>query len=261
MTKILFLLATVTFLSACGSNSIIQSITVSSVVDTEQNQWVHMDSKIKMGSLQFPAITIPILNPKNGTELLGKVSLAPGADGLNLLSVQANLNQLHNNALAQDRLLPNGDQIPIAGMDGVVSVKISDRSKVYVGANSTQFLVGLALVIPAFDSIGKYLPGAALFLPLPQGSKVDGAAGVFTGSSGQNGIGIFILTPNTIQLNKGNGLAVMKMASSRGISGSSSSAVESKATAVISDENSSKNSNLKRSLYFMSLKSQVLSIK
>ena len=75
MTKILFLLATVTFLSACGSNSILQSITVSSVVDTEQNQWVQFDSKLKMGALQFPALTLPILNPRNTTELLGKVSL------------------------------------------------------------------------------------------------------------------------------------------------------------------------------------------
>lgn len=258
MTKILFLLATVTFLSACGSSSIIQSITVSSVVDTDQNQWVHMDSKIKMGSLQFPATTIPILNPRNPGELFGKVSLAPGADGLNLLSIQANLNQLHNNALLQDRLLPNGDQIPIAGMDGVVSVKISEKSKVYIGASSTQFLVGLALVIPAFDSIGKYLPGAALFLPLPKESKVDGTAGVFTGSAGQNGLGIFVLTPNTIQFNKSQGLA-MKMTASRSVSVSSS--VESKASAVISNENSEQNSSLKRSLYFMSLRSQVLSIK
>ncbi|GEM_PF-1660032 len=254
MTKILFLLATVTFLSACGSNSIIQSITVSSVVDTEQNQWVQMDSKIKMGSLQFPAVTIPIINPRNATELLGKVSLAPGADGLNLLSVQANLNQLHNNALVQDQLLPNGDQIPISGMNGVVSVKISEKSKVYIGASSTQFMVGVALVIPAFDSIGKYLPGAALFLPLPKESKVDGVAGVFTGSNNQNGLGLFILTPNTIQINKSNSLA--KMAAMN-----RSTATETKAVAVTSDENSAENSSLKRSLYFMSLKSQVLSIK
>jgi hypothetical protein len=172
MTKIIFLLATVMLLSACGSNSIIQSITVSSVVDTEQNQWVNLDSKIKMGSLQFPALTLPILNPKNSSELLGKVSLAPGVDGLNLLSIQANLNQLKNNALTQDRLLPNGALIPIAGMEGVVSIKINERSKIYIGANATQFLVGLALVIPAFDSIGNYIPGASLFLPLPKESKV-----------------------------------------------------------------------------------------
>lgn len=261
MTKIIFLLATVTFLSACGSNSIIQSITVSSVVDTEQNQWVHMDSKIKMGSLQFPAVTIPILNPRDATELLGKVSLAPGADGLNLLSVQANLNQLHNNALVQDQRLPNGDQIPISGMTGVVSVKISEKSKVYIGASSTQFMVGLALVIPAFDSIGKYLPGAALFLPLPNESKIDGVGGVFTGSNNQNGLGLFILTPNTLQLNKSNSLAMHNGVAMKMAVKNRSAASETKAVAVKSDENSAENSSLKRSLYFMSLKSQVLSIK
>lgn len=254
MAKIIFLLATVTLLSACGSNSIIQSITVSSVLDSEQNQWVHMDSKIKMGSMQFPAVTIPILNPRNASELLGKVSLAPGADGLNLLSVQANLNQLLNNALVQDQLLPNGDHIPISGMNGVVSVKISEKSKIYIGASSTQFMLGLALVIPAFDSIGKYVPGAALFLPLPKESKVDGVAGVFTGSNNQNGLGLFILTPNTIQLNRSNGLTKMA-ALNRTV------AADPKAVAITSDENSTENSSLKRSLYFMSLKSKVLSIK
>jgi hypothetical protein len=251
MTKIIFLLATVMLLSACGSNSIIQSITVSSVVDTEQNQWVNLDSKIKMGSLQFPALTLPILNPKNSSELLGKVSLAPGVDGLNLLSIQANLNQLKNNALTQDRLLPNGALIPIAGMEGVVSIKINERSKIYIGANATQFLVGLALVIPAFDSIGNYIPGASLFLPLPKESKVDGVAGAFTGAgSGQNGLGLFILTPNTIPLNKNKAttLAMRTPAS------------KSKASVVVSDESSSKSNSLKRSLYIMSLQSQVLTV-
>lgn len=257
MTKIIFLLATVTFLSACGSNSIIQSVTVSSALDPEQNQWVQMDSKIKMGSLRFPAVTIPILNPKNVTELLGKVSLAPGVDGLNLLSVQANLNKLHSNALGQDQLLPNGDVIPISGMAGVVSVKISEKSKIYIGMSSTQFMVGLALVIPAFDSIGKYIPGAALFLPLPMESKVDGVAGVFTGSNSQNGFGLFVLTPNTIHLSPSQRLAVNSMSATL----NRSAAAETPAIAVASDASRSENTALKRSLYFMSLKSQVLRIK
>lgn len=255
MTKILFLLVAISMLSACGSsNSLVQSITVSTSVDQNQNQWVNLDSKLKMGALQFPAMSIPIMNPKNVSEILGKVSLSPGVDGTNLLSVQANLNQLHNNALAQDNLLPNGNAIPISGMTGVLSVKIKDKSKVYIGANANQFMIGLALVLPAFDSIGKYLPGAGLFLPLPQDAKVNGVAGVFTGGEGQNGLGLFIVTPNTIQAPSTSRVSSkMAMSSAQGQS-------QTQAQFVVSDENSSKNNSLKRSLYFLSMKRQVLTV-
>ncbi len=255
MTKILFLLSSVLFLSACGSNSIIQSITVSSTVDQDQNQWVNLDSKIKLGALTFPSLSLPIFNPKNPGEVLGKVSLSTGIDGSNQLSVQANLNKLKGNALAQDRLLPNGDQIPISGMDGVVSIKIKDSSKIFVGANATQFMVGLALVIPAFDSIGKYIPGgASLFFPMPAASKINGVAGVFTGGQGQNGLGLFVLTPNTIQLNAKSTLA-MKLASSQSFESTQV------AQAVASDPTSSNSNFIKRSLYYLSLNPHTLNVK
>lgn len=258
MTKILFLLATISLLSACGgSNSLIQSITVTTATDQNQNQWVNLDSKLKLGALQFPALSIPIVNPKNSSELLGKVSLAPGADGSNLLSVQANLNQLHGNALAQDKLLPNGNSIPISGMDGVFSVKIKDKSKIYIGASATHFMIGLALAMPAFDSVGKFLPGAGLFLPLPKESKIDGVAGVFTGFAGQNGIGLFVLTPNTIRTNPTSNIATkMSMSGSMSVS----NLADSKAQMVVSDQSSYKTNSLKRALYFLSLKRQVLTV-
>ncbi len=255
MTKILFLLSSVLFLSACGSNSIIQSITVSSTVDQDQNQWVNLDSKIKLGALTFPSLSLPIFNPKKPGEVLGKVSLSTGIDGSNQLSVQANLNNLKGNALAQDKLLPNGDQIPISGMDGVVSIKIKDSSKIFVGANATQFMVGLALVIPAFDSIGKYIPGgASLFFPMPAASKINGVAGVFTGGQGQNGLGLFVLTPNTIQLNT-KGTLAMKL--SRSQSGESTRVAQ----AVASDPTSTTSNSIKRSLYYMSLSPHTLNVK
>lgn len=250
MTKIIFLLATAMFLSACGSGSIVQSITVSSVVDTEQNQWVNLDTKLKMGALQFPAVTIPILNPKNATELLGKVSLAPAADGLSSLTVQANLSQLKNNAINRDGLLPNGDSIPIAGMDGVVSVNISGKSKVYIAANNNQFMIGLALVISGMDSIGKWVPGASLFLPLPADSKVNGVAGVFAGGQGQSGLGIFILTPNTIQTKQRLALKMEKAQSVSNVT----------AKALVSNQNSTEASEIKRQLYLLSQKRKVLTI-
>lgn len=260
MTKILFLFGMTLFLSACGgSNSIIQSITVSSTVDQDQNQWVNVDSKIKLGALRFPSLTLPIFNPKNPTEVLGKVALANGVDGTNQLSVQANLNKLKGNALTQDRLLPNGNQIPISGMDGVLSIKIKDISKIYIGANASQFMVGIALVIPVFDSIGSYLPGGFnLFLPLPQESKVDGVAGVFTGAQGKNGLGLFIITPNTIQKSTERALSLKlaQASSSQSVTQSAGSA-----KAVVSDPTSSKGNALKRSLYYLSLNPHVLDIK
>lgn len=255
MTKILFLCVSVLLLSACGSNSIIQSITVTSTVDQEQNQWVNLDSTIRLGAMKFPSLTLPIVNPKNPSQNLGKVSLSQRMDGSNLLSVQANLNQLKNNALTQDKYLPNGDQIPISGMDGVVSVKIKVSSKIYIGANSTQFLVGIALVIPVFDSVGKYVPGgASLFFPLPKESKIDGVGGVFTGGPGQNGLGLFVITPNTILLNS----KISSNSTNRQYEQAQS--VQS-FKALTSDLANSKSHSLKRSLYYLSLDPHVLSVK
>lgn len=255
MTKIIFLLGTAMFLSACGSNSIIQSITVSSTVDQEQNQWVNLDSKIKLGALTFPTVSLPILNPKNPGEILGKVALSKTFDGFNQLSVQANLNKLKGNAITLDRLLPNGDPIPISGLDGIVSIKIKDSSKIYIGANSNQFMIGLALVVPAFDSVGKYIPGgASLFLPLPKESKVNGVAGVFTGSQGQNGLGLFVLTPNTIQLNKSNILAMK-------VTQAPAAASTETVSAIVSDQTTLKSNALKRSFYNLSLNPSVLTVR
>lgn len=254
MTKILFLLGTVSLLSACGSNSIVKSITVTTVMDTEQNQWVNIDSKLKLGSLQFPAVTIPIINPKNATELLGKISLAPAADGLNSLAIQANLNQLKNNAITRDSLLPNGANIPIAGMEGVVSVNISGKSKIYIGANDNQFMIGLALVMPGLDSALKYMSGASLFLALPKESQVNGVAGVFAGDQNRSGLGLFVLTPNTIQTLKKQSLALKADLQQ------SPSSRAATATPVISNENSDQANEIKRSLYFLSQKRKVLTI-
>ncbi len=258
MTKILFLLGTVMLLSACGSNSVIQSITVSTSVDQDQNQWVRMDSKIKLGALAFPSLSLPIFNPKNPTQVLGKVTLGMAADGSNSISVQANLNQLQGNALSTDKILPNGDQIPISGMEGVVSIKIKDNSKIFIGANSTQFMVGIAVVIPEFDSIGKYVPGgASLFFPMPRESNVTGAGGVFTGSAGQNGLRLFIITPNTVQLNTKTSLAL----NSTETKSMAFRSVLEPAKVVLSDLTTSKSNSLKRSLYNLSLTPQTLNIR
>lgn len=267
--KGLLLVAMMAALSACGnSNSIVEKVTVKTNVDANQDTWVSMDSQLNMGALSFPALTIPIANPKFPSEILGSVSLQRSLEGKNVLQVSANLSEISKNQLSQDNLLPNGNILPVAGLDGVVSVKFNSASKVYIGGSSNSLMFGVALAIPLFDNVGKYLPGLNMFLPLPANSNIEGLGGVFTGSPGQSGIGLFVKVPNSINTNSKTTLATSALKTNTITTANVSdklsklqapSAVNMKF--IASDENSSKNQSLKRMLLNLSLQKRTLSVK
>lgn len=257
--KGLLLVATVATLSACGnSNSIVEKVTVKTSVDANQDTWVSMDSQLNMGALSFPALTIPIANPKYPSELLGSVSLQRSLEGKNVLQVNANLSEISKNQFSQDNLLPNGNTIPVAGLDGVVAVKFNSASKVYIGGSSNSLMFGVALAIPLFDNVGKYLPGLNMFLPLPTNSNIEGLGGVFTGNSGQSGIGLFVKVPNSISINTSPSLVASNVSAKVAIQQTASA---SAMKFIPSDENSSKNQNLKRMLLNLSLQKRTLTVK
>lgn len=273
--KGLLLVATVATLSACGNtSSLVEKVSVKTNVDANQDTWVTMDSQLNMGALSFPALTIPIANPKFPSEMLGSVSLQRTLDGKNVLEVSANLSEISKNKFTQDNLLPNGSAIPVAGLDGVIAVKFNTASKVYIGGSANSIMFGVALAIPLFDNVGKYLPGLNMFLPLPTQSGIEGLGGVFTGATGLSGLGLFVKVPNTININSANTLAA---ASTSSLSVNSASAapdlsgakaisakVVSSASSmkfISSNENTSANKNLKRMLLNLGLQKRTLTVK
>ncbi|MCB0370435.1 MAG: hypothetical protein KDD45_13675 [Bdellovibrionales bacterium] len=279
LIKGFLLVATIASLSACGNSSVVQQVTVTTHQDNNQDMWVSLNSQLNMGSLIFPALTIPIINPKYPSEILGTVNLQRTLDGKNVLAVDANISQISSNQFSSDNLLPNGNAIPVAGLSGVVAVNFNSRSKVYLGGDSNSLMFGVALAIPLFDNIGQYLPGVNMFFALPTNSQVTGLGGVFTGTSGQNGIGLFVQVPNTISSlgtnlaanqNSTSTLSTNKVASLTKlstVSESSASDVAQKNNAsssmrFISSSGSSKDSMaLKGMLYNLSLKRKTLSFK
>ncbi|OFZ18193.1 MAG: hypothetical protein A2Z20_11745 [Bdellovibrionales bacterium RBG_16_40_8] len=225
-------------ISACGgSKSILKSITVKTDTDSSQNAWVQMDATLNMGGLKFPALSLPIASPNDPRVILGQIQLQTTLDGNNIISADVNVTEIAKYRLGQDSRLPNGGQIPVGGLNGVVAARFGGNSKVYIGSTDKQIVMGVAIAIKEFDSISRYLPGANLFLPFSAKQKVNGLAGVFTGSqSGTSGIGIFFEVPNTV---------------------TSTSSAKFLATG----ENSSEGIALQGQLYQLSRKSKVVNIK
>lgn len=268
--KGLFLVATVATLSACGNtSSLVEKVSVKTNVDANQDTWVTLDSQLNMGALSFPALTIPIANPKFPSEMLGSVSLQRTLDGKNVLEVSANLSEISKNKFTQDNLLPNGSAIPVAGLDGVIAVKFNTASKVYIGGSSNSIMFGVALAIPLFDNVGKYLPGLNMFLPLPTQSGIEGLGGVFTGATGQSGLGLFVKVPNTININPSPSVASLQVNSAQSAPDLNSMAkISAKAVTstsnmkfITSDESTSANKNLKRMLLNLGLQKRTLTVK
>lgn len=274
--KLAMLFTVVAALSACGNNSIIEKVTVNTSQDNNQNVWVSMDTQLNMGGLSFPSLTIPIANPRFPKEILGKVTLQRTLEGKNNLLVDANLTEISNNQFANDNLLPNGNALPISGLNGVVSVRFNTSSKLYLGGSDTSMMFGVALAIPLFDSINKYIPGAStLFLNLPTGSQVDGLGGVFIGNTGSSGIGLFIKVPNSIIISSSQSLIAnlntnssanmqsLKTAKSMALNNQTSSFISNGKNLKFnsSDESSSKSIKMKQLLLNLSLQNKVLNIK
>lgn len=179
-------------LSACGKQgSLFQNVQVKS--DEANGQvWLSAQSEINLGSLQVAGVTIPIFNPKNPSELLGRVALQRSVDSKNIMLIEANLTALSRNQLQTGGTLPNGQPLPITGMP-IGSININGNSKFYIGAQNDTVVFGAAVAIKGFDEIGKYVPGVNLFFDIPASNGVSGVGGAFTGpQSGQNGLALFV---------------------------------------------------------------------
>lgn len=257
LLKVLFLFSVAIQITACGgggASSVLKSITVNVNTDAEQNQWVDMDASLAMGKMQFPAIQLPIVDPKSPTTILGELALQSTLTGENILSASVNLTAVLKRKMAQDNLLPNGTQIPVGGLTGVVGARVGGQSKVYIGTDGTQMMLGVAVAIREFDNIARFVPGINVFLPFSPGHAVNGLAGVFTGlQSGTSGLGIFLTVPNGVQMP----MTTLAQASA----GAAKTAMLSPIVYKPMNANSSKGSRLQNVLFDMSTHKINLTVK
>jgi hypothetical protein len=191
--KLVNIACLVVFISACGKDGgIFNSVKVTSEEENGQ-LWISAESEVNVGNLQFAAMTIPIMNPKNPSETLGRVTLQRSIDSKNMLLIDANLTALSKSQLQTNCNLPSGQPVPISGMAlGCVPFG-GANSRLYIGAQNNTIVLGAAVAISAFDNIGRYVPGVNLFWDIPSSNGVSAIGGAFTGpQAGQNGLALFM---------------------------------------------------------------------
>ena len=255
--------AIVALLTGCGSGSIVQSLKVDSEVDANNDTLVSLETNLNLGSLQFPALSLPVLNPKNSSEQIGSVSLSRSTSGFNTVTLEANASKILAGDIQASGKLPNGNSIPLTTTGGVATINLSSSSRLYLGGGSQPF-IGFAIVISQFDALGSYVSGYSLFLNLAQSLGLNGVAGVFSGGKGQNGIGLFVSIPNVASPTGGSPSQTLASSSAKMTSRQaqlSRSTNEDVLSFIATDENSSKSKRLKSALVDMSQRKTKLQVK
>ena len=160
------------------------------------------------GGMQLPSIMLPILNPKNPSQTIGQFALRSnfGADYDSELFVQLNISKIANiPGVGRAPRLPNGSAIPVGGIDTnkLLMLEVGGtKTLVYVSIDTQakQGMLGAAVPIKQFDTIGSTLPGVNIFPTFNVGNNIRGTFGIFTGAgSGQNGFALFIDASGLLQ--------------------------------------------------------------
>ncbi len=199
-------LGTLTILSACSPNGNV-SLKAVDISTSQINSvtYVNLDAIVTLGSLKFPNIEVPLLNP-NTMHNIGQMALQQMDDGTNRLSVSVDYNEATHLDPSLGKTLPNGRELPIQLSQtgqSMIGISVLEQSKIYIGGDlNREIVVGAAIAIPAFDGVMSQVPiPLNLFYSFPFSTEVSGVAGLFSGPSrGQNGVGIFakesILAPH-----------------------------------------------------------------
>jgi hypothetical protein len=158
--------------------------------------WGEVVANFETGGLTFPALTLPIFDPKVPGVSYGTVSFRPILSGGTELVVAVNISDIANvqNVMTT---LPNGTPIPVGGLSQCTTVGLpvgGTKTIVYVALGEGCAMVGVALAIKELDNVGQHVGLPLNFFPaFDFGNGVRGIAGVFTGTtSGSSGIALFV---------------------------------------------------------------------
>lgn len=214
--KGLLIASAVVFMSACGqdnASNAFKNVSISKV-DQNGNAVVTLRTEVGSENVIFQAATLPIVDPKTGKEY-GTISMERTLDGKNILVLNANVTGIHLGNYLADNKLPNGTNVPVAGLSRLIAVQAGKSSRVYLGTNASAdtWVLGLAVAVKEFDSLGNQLPGTAVFFNLDQNAGAKGLGGFFTSTeSGKSGLAIFVQTDALLDLPK-SGISSKALAS------------------------------------------------
>jgi len=193
-----FLTLSLVFFASCKGTPVQQKIVkdvklTSSLVDGDV--WLGLGATFDLGAMSFTAIKLPIIDPYDKTRIYGEIDFKPTFQGsYNAIELKVNLSDCAKIPGAY-ATLPNGNELPIAGMGGrVVELDIDQiHSKIYLALDHDLTLVGFAISIKEFDVVAQYVGGANIFLGF-EIAGVKGTAGLYTslGQSFQSGLAFFV---------------------------------------------------------------------
>ena len=256
-------------LTACGG-SVGSNLINGLSITTSQNAgdvMVTVSTEINTGNLVFPMVTLPILDPNNPSTSYGSISVQRTLAGKNVLSANVDITKVSGaHGILDSSTLPNGTQIPVAGVANVIAFQAGSSSRVYMSLTDQTKMLGVAVAIKEFDAIGGYLPGANLFFDVPQTSGVSGIAGIFTGSqSGQSGIALFVDASAAINnILKPQSVGVSALASRTAkVSAAAAAPAPASSLSFVSGTNmsDSEKSSMEYQLYKLSRKNKKLTVR
>jgi len=184
--------------TGCGKlSNIVTDVRYQAYSDGQGNPMTKVEFDLNTGSLLLPAMSVPIVNPHDPSQVYGTITMSDILGGGTALIVDANIEAItHTNLPADGCLLPNGHNIPVvlpAGMPCPIGIPLgSGGSRLYLAFSDTVALVGTAIVIREFDAVGSAIIGADIFPGFTLSNGIRGVAGLFTSRNpGQSGVGVF----------------------------------------------------------------------
>jgi hypothetical protein len=181
------------FMSCAKINNVVLDANLKSYV-IEEDMWVDADATVNLGKLSLGAIDLPIVNPRNKERVFGQIVIKPRLDSTTSdISLKVNISEIAMLPATDLATLPNGAELPVAGIDGqkIVELEIDQiRSKVYIGISENMAILGFAVVIKQLDR----LDGAVQNLFFRFNVKeVVGVVGLFASKEEkQSGLGFFV---------------------------------------------------------------------
>ena len=169
--------------SGCGKfnpGNLIQDVSATTRLENGDT-FAEIEFSLDTYGFDFPALSLPILDPRDIQTEYGRINVSEQASGLSLLEISVNLDQIGSASGTMD-VLPNGSALPLQVPSDVEVLTLplgKSNSRAYLAFGDETALVGAAIIVRAFDSIGT-LVGNALLMPTFTVAGVHGSAGVFT---------------------------------------------------------------------------------
>jgi hypothetical protein len=195
--KIFLIMLVVSFGYGCGNNK--ASNYVNNVILETKLQdgdiYLNMGAIFTTGQFFMNSITLNILDPDDSSVQFGQFRMLSTLN--KKLEVGVNIN-LSNSAQVKggtNALLPNGNPLPIGGLNDVeiLELKINQSNgKIYLGLDADAVLFGFAIPIKEFSQLSRSI-GVVDIFPGFVINKVSGMFGIFTGrEENSSGIAFFV---------------------------------------------------------------------